>query len=522
MLAPRTSSAPVAIVGAGPVGLSLAVGLARHGVRAMVFEREPTTGDRSRAAGIHLRTREVFRHWSIEDRFLEAGELLTELVVRDAGADDRAVLAVDFDELRPEADQPGVLILEQSETERLLLDAAREAGQQVRFGTEVIALRADADGVTLTLDEGGSRRTFDAAYVVGCDGASSTVRDALDLPFEGRTYELRPMLADVDLDDERGALPSPRIENGRGGLTLGIRLRPGRWRIVHLTAGPEPSAGVEVPAVEVERRVEEVLGPGPVRIVWSSRFRIHRRSSPRFRVGRVLLAGDAAHVHSPVGGQGMNAGIQDTHNLAWKLAAALEGGEVDRLLDSYDVERRAVVVGTVSGSTDLVTRLYLQSPSWVRSALFTLQRTVLRFHPIRRRFLRRATMLDLDLPASPLLDADERAAGLRLPDPLLRAPDGGPVRLYDLLPTGPLLLRVGGPARPDGEGSAMVGESLRIGRDGHQDPTGVLRDLLGGPEGWILVRPDAHVAWARTDPAGLRAAARAALGQPPGSRARNG
>ena len=271
--------------------------------------------------------------------------------------------------------------------------------------------------------------------------------------------------------------------------------------------------GKDVPQAEVARRVNEVLGEGPVDVMWSSRFRIHKRSSPRFRVGRVLLAGDAAHVHSPIGGLGMNAGVQDAHNLAWKLAYALGGGHEDRLLDSYEVERQAVVVEDVSRFTDLVTRLFLQTPATVREVALMAYRTALKVGPIRKRMLRRLTMIDLDYPASPLLDKGERSAGVRLPNAVLQSPDGSDVRLYDLLPTGPVLIQVGGNGA-NGD-NLPVSDVIRVGPGGVRDGSRLIHGLLDANDGWILVRPDAHVAWAREDCSGVHGAVERALGAIP-------
>jgi 2-polyprenyl-6-methoxyphenol hydroxylase-like FAD-dependent oxidoreductase len=507
-------SVPVAIVGAGPVGLALALGLARHGVRSVVLERQPGLSEHSKAAGVHVRTRDALRRWGVEDRFLVTGTLVDQLTLHDVTAGDRPLLHLDLRGLADEVDRPGLLVIEQSETERLLLDALRQTGLgEVRFGTEVTGIRERPDGVTLTLQRDEVREQLHAVHVVGCDGPSSTVREAMGMPFEGATYRLEPMLADVDLDDERDALPWPRLHDRHDGLTAALRLRPGRWRIIHLPA-PDHGAGEEVPDIEVARRVEAVLGPGPAAIVWRSRFQIHRRSSPRFRRGRLLLAGDAAHVHSPVGGQGMNAGIQDAHALAWRLAAVHAGGDVERLLDSYDRERRGVVVGEVSRFTDLLTRVYLQSPSWVRRAAFALQRTAMRSPAIQRTALRRLSMIDLRSPPSGLLPA-ERAAGVRLPDPLVRGADGTGRRLHELLPLGAALLEVtDGDPPPAPVEDLPVDAVLRIGHRGWAEPSGRIRALLDGRDGWILVRPDGAVAWARTNDAGLAAAIRRSLGHP--------
>jgi hypothetical protein len=367
-------------------------------------------------------------------------------------------------------------------------------------------------GPRLIFREAAAERALDARFVVGCDGASSFVRQALGLTFEGMTYAVRPMLADVRVRDDRDALPWPRTRNGRDGITTGIRLSPGLWRIIRLERG-EPAKGDDVPKDEVGERVAEVLGAGPFTPVWASRFRIHLRSSPRFRVGRVLLAGDAAHVHSPAGGLGMNGGIHDAHNLAWKLAAALDGGDIDRLLDSFDVERRAVMVESVSRYADLVTRAFLQGPLRVRQLAFFLFRSVLRVPRLRRMSLRRATMIDLAYPASPLLERGARAAGVRLPNVLLRSPDGAAVRLYELLPPGPLMLDVADARALRIE--LPVPHVLRIGQGAYQDRSGRLRRLLSGTDGWILVRPDAHIAWARDNLKGIGDAVRHALGRSP-------
>jgi 2-polyprenyl-6-methoxyphenol hydroxylase-like FAD-dependent oxidoreductase len=502
-------------VGAGPVGLALALGLARHGVPSIVFERAEGTSRHSKAAGIHVRTREVLHRWGMADRLLDVGRLVADITLHDVNAGDRPLLSFDLGVLEDEADRPGLLVLEQSETERLLLEAVHEAGCcEVSFGTEVVGLREHDDHLELrVVREGGVEEPITASYVVGCDGAGSSVREALGLPFEGRTYRSEPMLADVALDDRRDELPWPRIEDGGGGFTAAIRLRAGLWRIIHLEPRSQAEGG-EVRDEDVQRRVDAVLGAGPVEVVWSSRFRIHRRASPRFRRGRVLLAGDAAHVHSPVGGQGMNAGIQDAADLAWKLAAALGGGDVDRLLASYEVERRAVVVGSVSAFTDVLTRVYLLVPSWVRRLVFGVQRTALRLPVVHRAALRRLSMIGLTLPASPLLDADRRAAGRRLPDPWIRSPDGAARRLHDLLPVGAALLEVTSKAstprlEPEHVGVERI---VRFGPAAHQDPSGTLRGLLDGDDGWLLVRPDGYLSWARTRSDGLREAVRRSLG----------
>jgi 2-polyprenyl-6-methoxyphenol hydroxylase-like FAD-dependent oxidoreductase len=487
----------VAVVGAGPVGLSLVLGLARCGVRTLLLERDEQLSEHSKAPGVHVRTREVLRQWGVDDALLRDGQLVRRLALhRGRAGRRRPLLDVDFGELEPEAAAPGLLVLEQHRLERLLLEAVVATGRcDVRLGAQVSSVERLASGARVGYCERGVQRQVDVPFVVGCDGAGSVVREQLGLGFGGLTYALRPLLADVVVADDRDRQPWPQVRLHRGRVMFAVRLRPGRWRVVVLRRGGPP-AEAEVSDREVREAVEVLLGAGPTETVWSSRFRIHRRSAPRFRAGPVLLAGDAAHVHSPVGGQGMNSGVHDAADLAWKLARALRGGDRERLLDSYDVERRAVVVGSTSRYTDLVTRAFLLPPGPVVAAGFVLLRQALRLRSVRRRAVRRAAMLDLRLPPSPLLPSGDRLAGVRLPDALLRAPSGEAVRLHELLGYRPAVVVV---RRPNGRWGGAAGEPtgrhLPVGECRvHVERAGVLRRLLGRRDGWLLVRPDGHVA----------------------------
>jgi 2-polyprenyl-6-methoxyphenol hydroxylase-like FAD-dependent oxidoreductase len=504
-----TGQAPVAIVGAGPVGLSLALGLARHGVRSVLVDRKPSTNRQSRAPALHVRTMEVLRQWGAADPLLGAGTLKRSLPMYEGADGSQPFLSFDFTDLDDEAADAGVLFLEQGETERLLLDAVAATGRcDIRFAADAIALQERDGSVSLTLRHNGSEEQLHADYVVGCDGTNSFVRGALGLPFDGFTYPLRATLADVRIDDHRDRLPWPRFHNGARGFTGAQRLAHEQWRIIRVEGG-EPAPGEDVPREELEQRVMEVLGGGSFEVLWASRFAFQRRSSPRYRHGRVLLAGDAAHAFPPANGQGMNAGIQDAHNLAWKLAHALRGGDSERLLDSYDEERRSVV-GAVSRNVSFLTRVGIQSPRAVRAAVLRLMRLALSVGPSRRQRARNMAMIDLDLPASPLLDGRHRAAGRRLPNLLLRRGGRSPVRLYDLLPTGSCLLDLSDGAETPGDLPVDATVALPAGTP--DDPGLRLRQLLGDDAGWILVRPDLHVAWATADAGELAPAARRALG----------
>lgn len=515
---------PVAIIGAGPVGLSLALGLAHHGVRSVLLERKLTTSQRSKAPALHVRTREILRQWGVEPTMRESGTLLEKMPVYSAAG--RRLLEFDFTRLAEEAERPGILFLEQGQTERILLEALQATGYcDVRFGAEVTSVDPGTDTTTITFDDDGLGRMVKARFTVGCDGAGSMVRTALGLSFDGATLPVKATLADVRVDDERDTLPWPRNHNGARGITAAQRLAPGHWRLVRVEKATGASGRAqgqkEVTDGEVDGWVREVLGPGSAPVIWASRFQFQRRSSPRYRVGRVLLAGDAAHVFPPVMGQGMNAGIQDAHNLAWKLWAALDGGDVESLLASYDEERRHAV-GVVSKYVERRARVGVQAPRAVRSAALMMMRIAMALPVARKRGLRSLAMIDRSYRASPLLNPADRAAGRRLPDPELHRGEGGPLRLHDMLPAGAVLVRFGGQEPLSGQAGRIAKEAktmglpvLHVGPGGYRDRSGSLRALLGASQGWILVRPDRHVAWARTTSDGLAAAIRRALGLSP-------
>lgn len=482
-------------MGGGPTGLSLALGLARLQIPSILLEKNSKTSDKSKAPGIHIRTREIFSMWGIEEEFLEAGNLKQAVDVF-SPVNDRVLLSVDFRELEREASRPGILVLEQGETESILCRAVRDTALcELRFNTEAIALAVGKEKISLTVSKpGDDKEEITAAYVIGCDGAGSFIRQALQLPFKGFTYSIEAILADVWINDSRDELPWPRFYNGTS-VTLALKLKKSLWRIIRLEPG-KPNRDKEISKAEIAPRVQEVLGEGEFQLEWANPFRIHRRSSPRFRKGRVLLAGDAAHVHSPAGGQGMNAGIQDAHNLAWKLAAILQGKDEENLLNSYEEERMRVVVKKVSRYTNFVTRIFLQSPKQFRRGSFFIVRRLLTIPALRKKFLRRTSMINGVYSNSVILPSSNKAAGRRLPNVRLKSTSDTSIRLYELLKYRAVLLKIN--TQEEVELPDPV-EIVTIGRGNYVDSSGLLQDIVGGREGWILVRPDAHIAWAGND-----------------------
>ncbi|MBJ7341492.1 FAD-dependent oxidoreductase [Mycolicibacterium sp.] len=338
------SDTDVLIVGAGPTGLTLAASLILKGVRVTLVDRQAEGANTSRAAGVNARTLEVLEDIDVTRRLVKEGIEAPRFAIRDGS---KSLLFVDFGGL--ETAYPFTLLVPQSTTERLLLERVRELGGNVIRAKVLTTVIQDDDGATATFDDGDVVR---ARYVVGADGMHSTVREQAGIGFHGGAYEHSFVLADARLTGD-APTDEVRLFWAREGLTVVAPLPNGDFRIV----APVDDAP-EVPSRELVQRILDDRGPGGITVTgisWGSRFRIHHRVADTYRTGRILLAGDAAHVHSPAGGQGMNLGIQDAVVLADALAAALDDGD-SSLLDAYSDSRRPVALQVVA-LTDRLTRL---------------------------------------------------------------------------------------------------------------------------------------------------------------------
>jgi 2-polyprenyl-6-methoxyphenol hydroxylase-like FAD-dependent oxidoreductase len=347
-----TTDADVLIVGAGPTGLALANALAVTGVRSNVVEREAAGTNTSRAAVVHARTLEVLESIGVANRMVDAGIHATRFSIRDR---DRVLVAVGFDRLPTR--YPYALMISQAVTEALLRERFTELGGEVHWRCGVKDVTQDATGVTAYLDDGSQLR---ARYLVGADGMHSIIRDRVGIGFSGGIYGESFSLADVRLG---GAVPRDEVilYFSPAGLVVVAPLPEGKHRIV-ATIDSAP----EQPGVEYVQALLDARGPERERavvreVVWGSRFRVHHRVADAYRAGRILLAGDAAHVHSPAGGQGMNTGIQDGVALAEALAAALASGD-EMPLKAYEASRRPVAAEVVAFA-DRLTRVATVSRS---------------------------------------------------------------------------------------------------------------------------------------------------------------
>ncbi|MEU8383781.1 FAD-dependent oxidoreductase [Streptosporangium sp. NPDC048865] len=327
----------VLIIGAGPTGLTAAVHLAAQGFDVTVVDDQAAGANTSRAAVVHARTLEVLEDLGVSERLAVLGIHARRFTIRDR---DEILVPVAFDRLPTR--YPYTLMVSQAVTERVLLERLAELGGRVARPYTLESLAQDARGVTASLSGGA---TVTAKYLVGADGMHSTVRDQVGVAFEGEEYAESFSLADVRLT---GGVPGDEVVLyfSPAGLVVVAPLPDGTHRIVSTVDEAPPT-----PDVAFVQGLLDSRGPRKERavvgeVVWGSRFRVHHRVASTFRAGRVLLAGDAAHVHSPAGGQGMNTGIQDAVALADALTIALKGGE--EALDRYAAARRPVALQVVT------------------------------------------------------------------------------------------------------------------------------------------------------------------------------
>ncbi|BCJ26845.1 FAD-dependent oxidoreductase [Actinocatenispora sera] len=367
-------STDVLIAGAGPVGLTLATVLAAAGVDTVVVDQAAEAADTSRAAVVHARTLEVLREIDLADELVAQGIVARRFTVRER---DRVLLTVDFGELP--TDFPFALLVPQDVTERVLTARLRAAGGDVHRPYRLTGLDVDAASVRGTLASG---ETVRARYVVGCDGMHSFVRGRTGIEFTGDSYPESFVLADVRLSWSE---PNDQaiLYLSADGVTVVAPLPGGRHRIV-ATVDEAP----EKPSLADVRALLDARGPRrhPARvdeIAWSSRFRVHHRLAAHYRSGRLLLAGDAAHVHSPAGGQGMNTGIQDAVTLGHKLTAVLRDGAAETVLDEYEAERRPVAEEVVA-FTHRMTRVATVGSAPLRGVRNTALRALDRIPAVHR------------------------------------------------------------------------------------------------------------------------------------------
>jgi 2-polyprenyl-6-methoxyphenol hydroxylase-like FAD-dependent oxidoreductase len=336
------------IVGAGPTGLVLATQLQSFGTRFRIIDRLVDRTRESRALAVQARTLELLQMLGLGERLVARGNSSTRLKLHLEG---RAVATVRLGEIGAEDTRfPFILFVSQAETEDVLNEYLRASGVVIERGTELVSFEREDDGLQCLLKrDDGRQERLHARFLVGCDGAHSAVRKGSGIEFEGGSYPQDFALGDVEAD---GPLEPNAINSFArgGGVAMFFPLgKPTTWRVIAMAAGnqaeaqPRSSSGItsELELAELQVLVD-VPTAGAIRLrdpAWLTRFHLHHRQTAAYRAGNVFLAGDAAHIHSPVGAQGMNTGIQDAWNLGWKMGLVARGFARDRLLDTYEAER---------------------------------------------------------------------------------------------------------------------------------------------------------------------------------------
>lgn len=389
----------VLIAGAGPVGLTAAAELARYGISVRIVDQAAQRTDKSKALVLWSRTLELLDRAGCTPTFVAAGMRVTAANIL-AGSE--RIAHVDLTCIL--SNYNFALMLPQSDTERLLEEHLGRLGVTVERQTELTGFTADADGVIAQLRRGdGGVESLRAPWLLACDGARSMVRHALGLPFGGETLPSDWILADCHLH----GYPFPESEIAvywhQDGAFAVFPISPGRFRVI----ADVPASGAEHPAPPTLEQVQAVMerrGPQGCRAsdpIWLSTFRINERKVDRYRAGRVLLAGDAAHIHSPAGGQGMNTGMQDAFNLAWKLALVCAGACPDELLESYSSERSAVG-DTVLKAAGRLTKLATLRNHGVQAIRNRIAHLAFGLSPVRDALAKSMSEVSIGYPSSPL------------------------------------------------------------------------------------------------------------------------
>jgi rifampicin monooxygenase len=455
----------VIVAGGGPTGMMLAGELRLHGVHALVLDKEAEPTNIVRGLGLHARSIEVMDQRGLLGRFLALGK---QYPIGGFFAGIRKPAPA-----RLNTAHPYVLGIPQTTTERLLTEHAAELGAEIRRGCELVGLSQDEHGVTVELADGAR---LSSRYLVGCDGGRSTVRNLLGVDFPGEPTRVDTLLGEVKLTASPESLNAVITEVRKTEKRFGaVPLGDGVYRLGAPADGVAKDRTIPPTLEELKQQVRKLAGTdfGAHSPRWLTRFGDATRLAERYRVGRVLLAGDAAHIHPPTGGQGLNLGIQDAFNLGWKLVAEVDGWAPDGLLDSYHTERHPVAADVLDNTRAQMELLSLEpGPQAVRRLVSEL----MDFEEVNRYLIEKITAIGIRYD----FGEGHELLGMRLRDVGLKRG-----RLYELMHGGRGLL---------------LDQTGRLSVAGWADRVDQVVDVseeLDPPA--VLLRPDGHVAWVGED-----------------------
>ena len=471
----------VLIAGAGPVGLAMAADLARYGVSVRLVEKSPERTDKSKALVLWSRTLELMDRMECTAPFLTTGK---KVVAVNVTAGKELITQVTVDGAK--TPHPYALMMPQCDTEELLGDFVTSLGVKIERNIELTDFIASADGVTSTLRRlDGTEETFESGWLIGSDGAHSTVRHKLGMEFAGETMPSSWVIADIHLSD----VPNPEeilISWHAEGILAVFPILGSRYRVIADSGLADAGVSPRNPTMEDVQTILDARGPGGITAsdpIWLTRFTINERKVSNYRSGRVFVMGDAAHIHSPAGGQGMNTGIQDAFNLAWKLAMASRGlGDEETLLGSYSAERSPIADDVLKGA-GRITEVALMRGDFKQAVRNRITSFVFGLSPVKKKMADVLTEVSIGYPRSPLNAGCEYAGGgpkegerapVDVDHPCVGAGDTPRFVLYA--------------DDGDGEGFALIAKYSNL-----------LETSLRAPfeqDGLWLVRPDGYVALA--------------------------
>ena len=480
----------VLIIGAGPVGLTMAHKLAAYGVKVRIIDKNQGPTQLSKALVIWQRTLEVLDSTLNSRRFLEHSQAtaLHGMLFR---TPTETIGQVDLK--GSESAQPTGLFLPQSATEEILVDELKRQGIEVERDKELISFEQHKDHVHSTIESAsGGQESITSAWIIGTDGAHSKVRHGLNLPFEGNTIERRWLLADISVAEAQNPHFMQAYLSDEGIVGF-FPIGPKRWRVI-VDGGDSERKG-DPSQEEIQAIIDQRAGDQwkIVESFWLSEFVINERLVPQYRVNRAFLAGDAAHVHSPAGGQGMNTGIQDATNLAWKLALVQNAGGSEKLLESYHEERHLIGQRVVAETSQMVHMAMVHHPLVRRLRDFAM-RHITRTKWFSKTMKPKVSEIDLSYRAQSLAQrSPKRSSALHAGDRLPQLVEGGSFIYQQLQHPGATLLTVGAdeaelPLALGTSPSALPLQHIRL------SPGGELAAQLGIQSGGVAwIRPDAYV-----------------------------